>query len=42
MGLVNSLPTTLVAPCLVDVNHDNVLNVQDIFDFLTAWFSGCP
>ena len=21
---------------------DGVLNVQDIFDFLGAWFSGCP
>jgi hypothetical protein len=30
-------PTT----CRVDVNHSGTISVQDIFDFLTAWFAGC-
>ncbi len=42
MGLISAQPTTVATPCPVDVNHDNVINAQDIFDFLTAWFSGCP
>jgi hypothetical protein len=28
--------------CLADFNTDNALGVQDIFDFLAAWFSGDP
>ncbi len=28
------------APCAVDFNRDGPVNVQDIFDFLTAWFAG--
>ena len=24
-----------------DFNHDGFINVQDIFDFLAAWFLGC-
>ena len=31
---------TLPAPCPADFNHSNSLSVQDIFDFLAAWFSG--
>lgn len=27
-------------PCPADVNHSGSLTVQDIFDFLTAWFTG--
>lgn len=25
-----------------DFNHDGTMNTQDIFDFLNAWFAGCP
>jgi hypothetical protein len=28
--------------CASDFNHDNVANSQDFFDFLTAFFAGCP
>ncbi len=28
-------------PCKADFNDLGVLEVQDIFDFLTAWFAGC-
>jgi hypothetical protein len=33
----NSQPT-----CVADFNKDGVLNSLDLFDYLTAWFSGCP
>ena len=33
---------TLPAPCPADFNHSNSLSVQDIFDFLNAWFNGSP
>jgi predicted outer membrane repeat protein len=29
-------------PCLADFNNSGAVNSQDIFDFLTAWFSGSP
>jgi aminopeptidase N len=28
--------------CRADIDGDGVLTVQDIFDFLTAWFAGTP
>jgi hypothetical protein len=28
--------------CTADFNHDGNLGVQDIFDYLAAWFAGCP
>jgi hypothetical protein len=28
--------------CSSDFNKDGTLAIQDIFDFLTAWFGGCP
>lgn len=29
-------------PCRADFNASGTATVQDVFDFLTAWFSGCP
>ena len=34
-GTLSPIPT-----CAADFNHQNGLTVQDIFDFLTAWFAG--
>ena len=28
--------------CAADFNGDGGVNVQDIFDYLHAWFTGCP
>ena len=28
--------------CAPDINHDRRVTVQDLFDFLAAWFMGCP
>lgn len=33
----NSTPT-----CVADFNRDGSVQVNDIFDFLSAWFTGCP
>jgi hypothetical protein len=33
---------TAVTICPADFNCDNTLSVQDIFDFLAAWFAGNP
>lgn len=29
-------------PCYTDINGDGGTNAADIFDFLNAWFTGCP
>jgi hypothetical protein len=34
--------TVTVDPCPADVNNSGQVTVQDIFDFLTSWFAGCP
>jgi hypothetical protein len=36
-GPINSTPS-----CAADYNGDGSLNTQDIFDYLNAWFTGCP
>ena len=36
------LSITATADCTADFNHSGGTNVQDIFDFLTTWFAGCP
>ena len=28
--------------CAADINHSGSVTVQDVFDFLSAWFAGCP
>jgi hypothetical protein len=33
---------TVEADCPADVNRSGAVTVQDIFDFLAAWFAGCP
>jgi hypothetical protein len=43
LGLINALPGPATPPpCTADINNDGVVNSQDIFDYLNAWFSGCP
>jgi hypothetical protein len=31
-----------VPPCHADVNHDGLVNSQDYFDFVSAFFAGVP
>ena len=40
-GPVTSAPATLTA-CIADFNCDGHVTVQDIFDFLSAWFAQSP
>jgi hypothetical protein len=35
-------PCSPAAACPADFNHSGGLTVQDIFDYLAAWFAGCP
>lgn len=28
--------------CTIDINHDGAATMQDVFDFMSAWFAGCP
>ncbi|HMN39978.1 MAG TPA: kelch repeat-containing protein [Phycisphaerales bacterium] len=37
-----SAPAIVDVLCTADFNHDHVISVQDIFDFLNAWFAGDP
>lgn len=43
-GSVRSDPAGLsvTASCPADFNHSGVIGAQDIFDFLAAYFTGCP
>ena len=41
-GIATSAPITLTVRCPADFNGVGGLTVQDIFDFLSAWFSGDP
>jgi hypothetical protein len=38
IGAVEVVPT----PCAADFNRSGAVTVQDIFDFLAAYFAGCP
>jgi hypothetical protein len=33
---------TAAEPCAADINRDGDVGLQDLFDYLTAWFTGCP
>jgi len=35
-------PINVAPTCQPDFNNDGFVNTQDIFDFLTRWFTGCP
>lgn len=35
-------PPSCITVCLLDVNFDHLITVQDIFDFLGFWFAGNP
>jgi hypothetical protein len=37
-----NLTLSLVPDCAADFNHFGGNTIQDIFDFLAAWFSACP
>ena len=41
-GLVAPGPINGNPSCAADFNRDGTLNAQDIFDYLNAWFTGCP
>jgi len=34
--------TASTPSCAADFNHDGSATLQDLFDFLTSWFAGCP
>ena len=40
--LVTGLGTGTTPGCSADFNGSGALTVQDIFDFLAAYFAGCP
>jgi hypothetical protein len=44
---VEETPPVVVEPpppatCAADINHSGAVTVQDIYDFLAAFFGGCP
>lgn len=42
-GSANSNPATLTTPvCIADANNSGTVTIQDLFDFLAAYFAGCP
>ena len=41
-GSGTSAAATLGLGCPADFNNSCALEAQDIFDFLSAWFAGCP
>jgi hypothetical protein len=43
MGLVQAQAATpATPPCRQDINNSGAVDVQDIFDYLNLWFTGCP
>jgi hypothetical protein len=42
-GAADSNIAILTTPvCAADFNQSGIVSVQDIFDFLAAYFAGCP
>ena len=41
-AVTSGQPGSTTPGCAADTNHDGHLNVQDLFDYLSAWFAGCP
>jgi hypothetical protein len=41
-GADNRAVVFVPVPCPADFNHSGSVSVQDIFDFLAAYFAGCP
>lgn len=42
IGALEYVPSNIALACPVDFNNSGAVNTQDIFDYVTAWFSGCP
>lgn len=42
MGCYERQPAPPIPTCPADFNHSGTLTVEDIFDYLSAWFAGCP
>lgn len=40
--VVGSTPGGSTGTCAADFNRDGGVSVQDVFDYLTAWMTGCP
>lgn len=41
-GSGSTAATLTIQPCTADFNSDGFVNSQDFFDFITAFFAGCP
>jgi hypothetical protein len=37
-----SVTIHVITECKADFNRSGTVSIQDIFDFLSAWFTGCP
>ncbi len=41
-GVVAPPPVARAVACPTDLNGDGQSGIEDLFDYLTAWFAGCP
>lgn len=42
LGAIEFVPSAQQPSCPADFNHSGAVTVQDVFDYLTAYFNGCP